>query len=76
MRTFNENLGAYHALNALGNIHAGEISRRLREASTREELEVIMKESDAYWEEQGKLYEKLGEEMVVIMGKKWWQFWK
>ncbi len=76
MRTFDGNLDAYHALNALNDIYVKGISARLRRASTFGEIESISQESKKHSEEQGELYKELGEEMAQIMSKKWWQFWK
>ena len=75
MGAFDENLDAYHALNTLNDIYVKQMQKRISEAS-QEEIGAILKEDDAHWEEQGKLYGELGEEMVKIMSKKWWQFWK
>jgi len=76
MGTFDENLNAYHALSALDAIYVKLMTERLMGASTPEEVEALMQEGDAHWAEQEKRYKELGEEMVEIMSKKWWQFWK
>ncbi len=76
MRTFNRNLNAYHGLNTLNDIYTSNMARRLAGASTQEEIGAIIRESDTRFEEQRKLYKELGKEMVEIMNKKWWQFWK
>jgi len=76
VRTFDGNLDAYHTLNDLNDMYVRRISQRLAMAKTREESNAIMREADAHFAEQRKQYRKLGEEMVQIMGKKWWHFWK
>ena len=70
MRSFDGNLNAYHSLNALNDIYVKHMSKRLTEASTQEEQDAIMQDSDMHFAEQGKLYQELGEEMVKIMDVK------
>ena len=76
MRTFDGNLNAYHVLNTFNDMYVKQMQRRINEASTQEELKEIMEERDAHRQEQEELYKELGEEMIDIMSKKWWQFWK
>ena len=76
MRNFEETLATYHAFNALSGIYEKQKSAKLLEASTSEEIQAIFKENDDHWQEQEKRYKELGEEMVSILDKKWWQVWK
>ena len=76
MGTFDENLRAYHGLNALNEIYNIKMRARLARATTTEEMFVIFEESRTHFDDQKKLYAELGKEMVAIMNKKWWQFWK
>lgn len=76
MRTFYENLNAYHALNAIGELHSAIRRGDLKEAKTIEEIDTLLEEERKYWETQRKEYSVLGEEMVKIMSKHWWEFWK
>lgn len=76
MRTFNENLDAYHALNALNDAYVQSLTKRLKRASGKEEVNALMREDGAHAAKQRELYEELGKEMVKIMDVKWWQFWK
>jgi len=76
MRTFDENLNAYHGLNAINDIYEQQMGRKLKEAKTLEEIDAIVAEVLSHSVEQSKLYRDLGEEMAKIMEKKWWQFWK
>ena len=76
MRTFDENLDAYHTLNTLNALYVKRSTGMLSKAITEGEIQSIMVEDKAHWEEQGKLYIELGKEMAQIMSKKWWQFWK
>ena len=76
MRNFDENLNAYHALNAQQDVYIENMTARIMEASTQEEANALLKEGLNHILGQGQLYKELGEEMVQIMSKKWWQFWK
>ena len=76
MRTFESNLNAYHALNSLVELKSMEFSQRLSRATTIEGKEDILRESEQYFTKQGNLYKELGEEMVKIMKKHWWEFWE
>ncbi len=76
MRSFEGNLSAYHALNGINDLKVAEFSRRLHATTTKEEMLKISEESQQYFNEQGKFYKELGEEMVKIMSKHWWEFWK
>ncbi len=76
MSSFDANLGAYHALNAKLEAESKLTMAKIASASTQEEADRLRQEYLTYMEAQGKTYEKLGTEMVNIMSKKWWQFWK
>ena len=76
MQTFNRNLDAYHSLNAMNDLYTRRFQVKLLEAKTTEEIDAIMDEAKAHFDQEEIKYRRLGEEMVEIMSKKWWQFWK
>ena len=65
MRTFDRNLNAYHARNALNDYHMLCLKEELAAATTPEEIMVIHEESSRYFEEQRKYYKELREEGVI-----------
>jgi len=75
-RTLNGNLGAYHFQNKLMDMRMAEFSRRLSAAATPAERKQVMDESQQYFNEQDRVYKQLGEELVHITSKHWWEFWK